>query len=265
MKKKNIKYLWIIGIIAVISIVGYFVFIQGTPTNLVEVDGLYDANQNLIKSGLSVIGGVEGVKYITLKITIENKDSVSLNLKVKDMTPIEILSSKPANILTVNSGDTGSWVTGLIDVEPYEGKIQEFCVTVESEKIPALRESSEVSGCISIQVDPNPVGSFDISLNSNIGESAINPGCTESWDCSAFGTCSNSIQTRTCTDINNCGTALSKPSEQQTCVLITECNTANVGIRKCYSATKYQTCLASGSWSGILSCTNACTGQGICS
>lgn len=217
MKKKNKKYIFIFSGIIILLIVGYFVFIKVKPTNFIEINGMYDANHNLIEKSLSVIGGVEGVKYITLNINVENLDSVPLDLIVKDMTPAGVLSAKPITTLKVNSGDIGKWTTGEIDIESYEGTLQEFCVTVESLKIPTLRESSEISGCISIQVDPNPSGTFDISLDSNIGDGIINPGCTESWACSVFGTCSNGIQTRICNDLNNCGTTLNKPTEEQIC------------------------------------------------
>ncbi len=92
-----------------------------------------------------------------------------------------------------------------------------------------------------------------------------NNGCEENWACGEFGACNNGVQTRTCTDLYNCGTNIIKPIEQQNCNTVTECNSANVGIRKCYSSTKYQLCLANGQWSGILSCSNSCIGQGVCS
>ncbi|OGI12568.1 hypothetical protein A3K64_01535 [Candidatus Micrarchaeota archaeon RBG_16_36_9] len=41
--------------------------------------------------------------------------------------------------------------------------------------------------------------------------------CTESWSCTEWSACSNSVQTRTCTDSSNCGTTASKPSETQSC------------------------------------------------
>jgi hypothetical protein len=256
----------IIGVLLISSVLAYFVFIKGHTTNLVEVNQLFDANGNPISTAQSVIGGIEGVKYITLKINVENKDTVTLNLKVKNSTS-SISSSMPTNVLSISAGQKSSWTTDLIDIEPFERTTPNFCVTVESEKIPSLRESSFVSGCVSVKVDPNPSGSFDVGLNSSIGEGTINPGCTESWTCSSFGTCTNSIQTRTCTDSNSCGTTTTKPAESQSCIveLITECNSANVGVRKCYSSNKYQVCQSSGSWSGILSCANACTGQGVCS
>ncbi len=41
--------------------------------------------------------------------------------------------------------------------------------------------------------------------------------CTESWSCSEWSECINRTQTRTCTDINNCGTEINKPAESQDC------------------------------------------------
>jgi PGF-pre-PGF domain-containing protein len=44
-----------------------------------------------------------------------------------------------------------------------------------------------------------------------------NPGCSENWQCSAWGTCTNNQQTRTCTDSSNCGTELNMPAQTQAC------------------------------------------------
>ncbi len=43
--------------------------------------------------------------------------------------------------------------------------------------------------------------------------------CTESWSCPDWSTisCVSGTQTRTCTDLNNCGTIISKPLESQSC------------------------------------------------
>ena len=45
----------------------------------------------------------------------------------------------------------------------------------------------------------------------------IQEACVESWSCTAWSTCSSSIQTRTCTDQNACGTTTNKPPESQSC------------------------------------------------
>jgi len=41
--------------------------------------------------------------------------------------------------------------------------------------------------------------------------------CEESWTCTDWGDCSDGTQTRTCTDINSCGTEDNKPGESQGC------------------------------------------------
>jgi len=41
--------------------------------------------------------------------------------------------------------------------------------------------------------------------------------CTPSWQCTTWSACLNNIQTRTCTDVNNCGVSTDKPAELQSC------------------------------------------------
>jgi PGF-pre-PGF domain-containing protein len=41
--------------------------------------------------------------------------------------------------------------------------------------------------------------------------------CIENWSCADWSICVNSVQTRTCTDANNCGTTVNKPVESQSC------------------------------------------------
>ena len=41
--------------------------------------------------------------------------------------------------------------------------------------------------------------------------------CQERWVCTEWSECKDGIQTRTCTDENNCGTDLNKPLESQPC------------------------------------------------
>ncbi len=55
---------------------------------------------------------------------------------------------------------------------------------------------------------------FDFKVNCNLGAA---PTCTENWQCSDWSACSNNQQTRTCTDLNNCGTINNKPAIIQSC------------------------------------------------
>lgn len=41
--------------------------------------------------------------------------------------------------------------------------------------------------------------------------------CTPSWQTGSWGTCTNSVQTRTVTDSNNCGVTTNKPITTQSC------------------------------------------------
>lgn len=45
-------------------------------------------------------------------------------------------------------------------------------------------------------------------------------GCVENWTCTAWSACSEGLQNRVCTDSNNCGTTLAKPSEINICFAV---------------------------------------------
>jgi hypothetical protein len=52
--------------------------------------------------------------------------------------------------------------------------------------------------------------------NQTIG-GTTQQGCQETWTCSEWGECANGVQTRTCTDANNCGTRNNEPFSSQPC------------------------------------------------
>lgn len=55
---------------------------------------------------------------------------------------------------------------------------------------------------------------YSSSTNNN---NNTNNTCTEDWDCGDWGSCSNYQQTKTCTDLNHCGTTTNKPATSQYC------------------------------------------------
>jgi hypothetical protein len=57
-------------------------------------------------------------------------------------------------------------------------------------------------------------GGFGIDLVIDNNES-----CAPNWSCDAWSLCTNSWQTRTCTDLNNCGTLDNKPEDSRTCII----------------------------------------------
>jgi hypothetical protein len=202
-------------IIIIFGLIAFYVSGQN-PHQFIETK-LYDSNQNLIKNNLAIVEGQEGVAFVSFDVNIDNKDSVDLTFYLTSIVPNQLSSILPSNEITIKSGEIGTLSTGLIDVEQFVGNMQEFCITAKSKKIPALREESIETGCISLDIQPNPLGAFEVTVDSDAKESSVNPGCTESWTCTSYSSCSSGLQTRSCTDSNNCGTNNNKPTTTQSC------------------------------------------------
>jgi hypothetical protein len=67
------------------------------------------------------------------------------------------------------------------------------------------------------------------------GGEAKPPPCKEDWRCSEWSPCPvYEIQTRTCVDLNNCGTIYEKPEERRKCTYIPRANCSD-GIINCHS------------------------------
>ena len=54
-------------------------------------------------------------------------------------------------------------------------------------------------------------------MSNNYFTIATASTCTPEWSCGDWSACANNQQTRTCTDLNNCGVTTGKPAESQTC------------------------------------------------
>ena len=218
MRKNQIWSIVIISIMLSVIVVGIIISTRGGGDNQFIETKYYDANHNPLSiSPLAVIDGIEGIAFVRFEINIENLDKFPLTFSVKSITPTIVDTAKPTEKITIPSKQTGKLSTSDIDIQQFVGKVQEFCVTVVSDPITSARKSAEKTGCISLDVREDPMGTFGVTLDSDLTDSGTNPGCTENWQCSAWGTCNNNIQTRTCTDLNNCGTVDSKPSLQQSC------------------------------------------------
>ena len=220
MTKKKTGLIWgiVIAVVLLFILGSNFGISADKEGSMVKVNSYFDANSNLIKT-LSVVNGIEGVKYLNFKITIRNTDSVA---RTYSITEFSDLTAKPTNKLTIEPNQTKSFTTGLVDIEQYEGTTKEFCATAKSEAIDSLREEGlpEV-GCVSIKIDPNPTSSFDITIEQGTGTADSPPAsCVENWVCSSWSICGNGLQSRTCSDSSNCGTMANKPTEQQSCTTV---------------------------------------------
>ncbi|HYD03182.1 MAG TPA: hypothetical protein VEC16_02685 [Alphaproteobacteria bacterium] len=76
------------------------------------------------------------------------------------------------------------------------------------------RACVDYNGC-----DPN---NFRVFFQENCTYTP-NVFCTETWQCSDWGTCQNGTHTRTCLDQKMCGTFSAKPFESESCSVIPEC------------------------------------------
>ena len=73
----------------------------------------------------------------------------------------------------------------------------------------------------------NDTGCSSRDDNSEINVAGTG-GCVENWGCSEYSSCVNGMQTRTCNDVNSCGTVSNKPVLQQACEVV-NVNTSDIG------------------------------------
>jgi hypothetical protein len=178
----------------------------------------YDANNNLISSSTqqALIGTNEGVKYIKVTVNALNKDTTNLDFELSSISPAFLSSAITATKLTIAPNQYGTWISNLIDVSPLVGTTQTLQVTIKASS-PIRQTATKTTVPITLKIDPDPVSNFDITIDSGLDSSGINPSCNESWVCSDWNTCTDNTQSRICTDANTCGTTNSKPSLTQSC------------------------------------------------
>lgn len=214
-----------VGILSTVALIAVLVYAyslgywQDTFMDVHYYDG--NGNEILMSKGLSIIGGLEGVEYISLEVNIKNTGEVPLEIKIKDASPSQLKSALPTNIITLPIGEDYTWNSDLIDVGPFEGTTQIFTVIVNGEYTYAGKlKALEKEGSISLSIQPDPTGGFDVlvTLDSGSDDPDTPIECTENWVCGEWGTCTNNEQMRDCTDSNDCGTTNEMPAIVQNCV-----------------------------------------------
>ena len=222
-KTKKVVLVSLIVLVAIIFVVGigigaYIIVKNSQSMPVLTIAKYFDANKNEIHPSQSVIDGIEGVKYISLQVNAQNKDTTILSFKIVNATPSSFSSAlQSAKEINVSQDKTGSWVSGMIDISSYTGTTQIFSVNVQASS--PLRQTTIKESSISIKIDPDPVSAFDVSIVSSVNNTAgTTPACVEAWTCTDWNTCASSLQSRSCTDSNQCGTTESKPITSQSCV-----------------------------------------------
>lgn len=79
-------------------------------------------------------------------------------------------------------------------------------LTINASSFQPLAQTITMDGTKSIAFQLTPVGQTP-------------PACSPQWLCTDWSACTEGVQTRTCTDLNACGTDQGRPSERQTCIV----------------------------------------------
>jgi len=143
----------------------------------------------------------------SIKIS-DNKFSQGTNLQIKQDNEAKFIIDNEEHTIKVNSV-SGDSVNLIIQSDPIQVDIK----IGETKKF-----DLDNDGYYDIQVKLNGIedGVPEIYVKK-IHEST----CTENWDCENWGSCSEQgSQTRTCTDLNSCGTTKNKPATTQSCTYV---------------------------------------------
>lgn len=112
---------------------------------------------------------------------------------------------------------------GILD-EDCDGSIDENCSCIEDQ----TQACQDVNGCLGVQscdagrwtgcVSSQYFCDADCDGNSECVDQDCSPcECIEDWNCTDWSDCTEGSQTRTCTDLSECGTTEQKPAVSQSC------------------------------------------------
>ena len=122
----------------------------------------------------------------------------------------------------------------LGDLEDIEEDLKELIVEVWD----ILGKEAEEVEIDSIAINTTQTNIANTTNQTNTSFADI---CLESWICDDWSVCLAGQETRTCTDLNSCGTTIQKPSETKSCIVSTDSSTDSSG-------TDYDTDTSSQSW-----------------
>jgi hypothetical protein len=96
--------------------------------------------------------------------------------------------------------------------------IEALLVQIEAQLQQLLAQQAQNSAPVS-QIQPSPAVSVPSTPISSIPfpMAGSTPVCYDNWQCNSFGSCVNGVQTRTCTDVDQCGNSNGEPATSQVC------------------------------------------------
>jgi len=160
---KNKLILVGVVVMLLIALVGGIVYLAFHNNSAIAIEGYYDANGNRIDKSQVMINGQSGVQYIKLKVMATNKDNINLDFEIIEASPAEFedvltLNSKQ----TANPGNSVTWVSGLIDLNPFADTTTDFCANVRASA--TGRQSADKNNCLSLTIAQDPTSNFEVSV-----------------------------------------------------------------------------------------------------
>ncbi len=169
--KTNKTMKWIIlSVVILLLVVPIGAVIIGkvnSTDRAVSISGYYDKNGELIKTEQAVIGGVEGVYSIKIKVTALNNDGLPLTFSIISSTPSP-LSTALASVTAKTAQPDASveWESGLVGIAEWVGQSPVFCVTVKATG--AGRQAVEKESCSApVEILEDPDAGFEVTVEPN--------------------------------------------------------------------------------------------------
>lgn len=140
----------------------------------------------------------------TAKITIESNEKVFVQSKYQDLNFVFLEKFHVADA-NIHNAPALSYVTN-VDSSPSSG----------GDSSPPPSSGDETPPADSGDSGTPPDGGSEVPEDEEPETPTPTP-CNPSWTCTSWSSCTGSLQTRTCTDNNSCGTNNGKPPESQSC------------------------------------------------
>ena len=184
-------------LVLVAGVAGYF-YIQNNPKILdgVSIGKMFDVNGKLIKTGQqAVIGGQQGVRYITLKVAVTNTDTVPLTFSITDASTADFKSALPINTpITIQPGSQQVWESSQIDMFPYVNNTASFSATIQATS--TYRQTTTKISTISIPVGADTASSFTVTITSSVQNGSTLLTCPSGQTLCSDGVCRSSCTTQ---------------------------------------------------------------------
>lgn len=185
-------------------ITDYYNYTNFEKPNLPDLNVSIDASENYFKNNATY--------NITFNVTVKNignKAAYNIFLEIFD----NYTYSRNESLNILSAGNSVKYTTELINISDIEiNAIVDFDNFVE--------ESDESNNVIKKIINKETISEeteTSTSTSSGGGGGSASTTCMGQWQCTSWSNCINNTQTRTCSDINNCGTTTNKPTETQQC------------------------------------------------